>query len=364
MKNIDKINPFKAIIKKTAFGTLTILKTEVKIAAKDSIYFNEKSLLTNYVYTKEGTYSLVYTIVDIAGNTEIFVEDDGILPTLFLSPSQKNYVSVVPYHPNKELEISIPVFNRENIKIPKANRPFSGKFIGTSNQFSLFYNVDIWSDKKPDTLLAIEFKDAVIKKKHNIKIPFPKNNKIFISNNEIHLLSKDNTQWLHRQIDEKGKEIKHRKIKLNQNNFAQIISLSFNKNSYVLAQKKGVIILEKIAIDGASEIIELIDIAAPFFNTWQPVQISVDTFVTSFNGEFGNGWFTIKNDELLEFFYSKDLQGFKNLVTNEVLPMNNDKLVISSINKTTDNNYAVIFYPMTNREIKNNELIILNRAIQ
>ena len=136
MKNIDKINPFKSTIKKTEFGTLTKLVTAVGVSENGSISFGEKTLLANYVYKKGETYNLVYTIVDTDGNTESFIEDDGILPTLFLSPSQESYVSVVPYHPDKELEISIPVFNRENTELPKGNRPFVGDFIGTSNQFN------------------------------------------------------------------------------------------------------------------------------------------------------------------------------------------------------------------------------------
>jgi hypothetical protein len=363
MKKLDKISPFKSAIKKTALGTLTTLETEVKVSVKESISFGKKSLLTNYIYTKEGTYNLVYTIVDTEGNTESFVEDDGILPRLFLSPNQENYVSIVPYNPDKELEISIPIFNRKNVEIPKANRPFTEKFIGTSNQFSVFYDVNIWSDTKADKLLAMEFKDGTIKKKHNIKVPTPRNNKIFISNNEIHLLAKEGNSLLHRQIDEKGKKIKQRKLDLKQGNFEQILSLSFHQNSYLLAQEKGKILIDKIAVDGGSEIIELIDISDPFFNSWQATKISEDTFVTRFNSEFGKGWFTTKNDQLLEIFYSKDQQGFKNLLTNEILQMENDELVISSINRTADNSYAVIFHPMTDRKIKNNKLIVLNREI-
>ena len=363
MKNIEKINPFKSVIKKTDFG-ITILETEVEISAKDSISFHEKSLITNYIYTKNETYNLVYTIIDTEGNTESFIEDDGILPTLFLSPNQENFVSVVPYHPDKELEISIPIFNRKNTETPKGNRPFTGKFIGTSNQFSLFYDVDIWSDKKPDKLLAIEFKGEAIKKKYNIKIAFPRNNKIFISDNKIHLLAKDTSGWLHRQIDEKGVVINQRLISLNQNFFWEILSLSFEQNSYILCEENGKISIETISMNGKSENTELIDIKDEFYNTWQPIKISENTFVTRFNGEFGNGWFTIKNNQLLEIFYSKGVQGYKNLLTNEILQMENDKLVISSINKTTDNNYAVIFYPMTDRKIKNNKLIVLNRGIK
>jgi hypothetical protein len=362
MKNIDKINPFKATVKKTDVGTLTTLVTDVGISAKGSISFGEKSLLTNYIY-KGSTYDLTYTLVDIDGNAESFVEDDGILPTLFLSPKQENYVSVVPYHPDKELEISIPVFNRENIELPKGNRPFVGEFIGTSNQFSIFYDVDIWSDTKPDKLLSIEFKSDVIKKKHNEKVDLPRNNKIFISNNEVHLLAKDGTGWLHRQIDELGKEIKRRKIDTTNKYFREILSISFNNNSYLLAQEKGKILIEEISIDGKSEIIELIDITDPFFNTWRPIKISGNTFVTKFNGEFGNGWFTTRNGQLLEIFYGKDEKGYKNLLTNQVLQMDNNKLVISGINKTTDNSYAVVFYPIASQQAKNKELIILNREL-
>jgi len=105
----------------------------------------------------------------------------------------------------------------------------------------------------------------------------------------------------------------------------------------------------------------LADTGDGFFNTWHPVKIADGTYVTRFNGKFGNGWFTIRNDQLIELFYSKGEKGYKNLLTNKVLQMNNANLVIASLNKTTENSYAVVFYPMTDRETKNRELIILNR---
>lgn len=364
MKNIEKTNSFKSAIRKTDFGTLTTLITDVEISAKESISFEGKTLLANYVYKKDKTYNLVYTIIDTEGNAESFVEDDGILPTLFLSPCLENYVSIVPYHPDKELEISIPVFNRENTELPRGNKPFIGNFIGVSNQFSIFYDVDIWSDTKPDKILAIEFKNSTIKKKHNVKVLLPRNNKVFIVDNEIHLLAKSGNDWLHRQIDEKGNEIKRRKIDTNQTDFKQILNLSFNGNSYLLTEEEGKISIEIVDSAGKGNSVELIDIIDPFFNTWQPVKIAENTFVTRFNGEFGNGWLTTKHNQLLEVFYSKGINGYRNLLTNEVLQMENENLVISSINKTEDNGYAVIFYPMTDRQTQNKELIILNRKLK
>ena len=44
--------------------------------------------------------------------------------------------------------------------------------------------------------------------------------------------------------------------------------------------------------------------------------------------------------------------------------MENKNLAIWSVNKTTENAYAVVFQPCTDRETKNKELIILNRKIK
>ncbi|WP_299250580.1 hypothetical protein [uncultured Cytophaga sp.] len=365
MKNIDKVNVLKSTIIKTPIGLLTKLVAEYGISEKGSISFNEKTLVAVYIDDKKENSKLVYVVVDREGTIESYKEDDGILPTLFLSPNQENYVSVIPYHPDKELEISIPIFNRENTELPKGNRPFVGDFIGTTEYFSIFYDADIWTDTKPDKMLAIEFKNGQLKKKNNIKIPFPRDNKIFISDNEIHLLAIEEEHWIHRQIDEKGNEIKRRKIQPNHKYFSQIISLSFETESYILIEdEEGQIILEEIAVNGTSKSIEFNAMIGSYYNSWQPVKIAEDTFVTKFNGEFGNGWFTTKKDQLLELFYGKGEKGYRNILTNEFLEMDSDQIIISSVNKTTENNYAVIFYPMTERNIKNKEIFILNREIK
>lgn len=365
MKNISKISPYKTTIKNTEFGIVTKLTAEIGVSASiENISFSKKTIVANNVYKENETYDLVYTIIDTDGNAESFVEADGILPTLFLSPNQENYVSIQPYDPNKELEVSIPIFNRENTELPKGNKPFGGDFIGTTHQFSIFYDVDIWSNTKPDKMLAIEFKNDAIKKKHTIKVPLPRNNKVFIANDEIHLLAKDGTIWLHREIDELGNLKRERKIQPKQDYFWQILSLSFSENSYVLCRENGKVTIGIISPDNTFETIELIAIGDDFFNTWQPVKIAENTFVTRFNSEFGNGWFTTKNDQLLEFFYGKGEKGYKNLLTNNVLEMEYENLIISGINKTNENSYAVVFYIKTDQKVKNKELIVLNREIK
>lgn len=364
MKRPNKVNPYQSTIKKTELGILTTLVSEAGVSTHGSISFEDKTLSANYVYHKNGTYKLVYTIIDIEGNTESFAEEDGILPTLFLSPDQENYVSLVPYHPDKELEVSIPVFNRGNIELPKGNRPFTGKFVGATRQFSIFYDVDIWSETKPDKMLSIEFKNDEIKKKHNIKIDLPRNNKVFINNGEIHLLANDKNGWLHRQMDELGNIQRERLIPSVKEWFWEILSLSFDENSYLLYEENGKISVEVISSDLQCTTADLTDIGNEFFNTWQPVKIAENTFVMHFNGEFGNGWLTIKNDTLLELFYNKDEKGYKNFMTNDILSMEKENLIISSINKTAENSYAIVFYPLSDGEIKNKELFIFNREIK
>ena len=365
MENLKKINCFSNVTEDSEFGKITTLTAEYGISAKKSINYKGKSLLANYVDSDdEGLYSLIYSVIDIDGSDENYKEDDGILPTLFHSPALENYVSIIPYHPDKELEISIPIFNREEIVLKKGNRPFVGDFIGISNEYSVFHFADSWSDTKPDKLLSMEFKEGLLKKKHNIKISLPRNNNIFINDNEIHLLAYEDNSWLHRLIDAKGNELQKRSIKLAPQYFKEILNLSFNDDSYLLYNEKGVVTIKTISKSGAITSQELIDIKNSFYNTWIPVKIADDIYVTVFNGEFGNGWFTTKKDKLLEFFYSKDINGFKELVSNKILHMPNDRLIISSVNKTTENNYAVILYPSTERGINNKEVIIINRALK
>lgn len=363
MENINQITVFDSSTQSFDFVEITTLITSHGISTHGSICCNGKTLLVNYVYKKCGAYELIYTILDTAGNSKSFIEDDGILPTLFLSPTLDNYVSIVPYDPNKELEISIPLFNRKNTKLPKGNRPFAGNFIGVSNQFSIFYDVEIYDDKKPDKLLAMEFKNEALKKKHNIKVPLPNKNKIFVENNEIHLLSHHGFTWLHRQIDEKGIEVKRRELRASSDFVREVISLSFTEQSYVLCSEGGKIIVEKISKDNVCKPNEVIDIKDDIFNMWQPIKISEHTYVTQFNTEYGNGWLVTKNDSVLELYYSKDTNGYKELVGGKILIIKGTNLIISSINKTQENAYSVVLYPGTDREVSNKKVIVIHNNL-
>ncbi len=366
MKNIEKINPFIVNHKKTSLGLLTILQTKFGISTKGGITVDNNILLSNYIYDKDNLYNVVYTVIDTDGNVQSFCENEGILPTLFLNPYNSIFVSIQPYdpnNPNRDFEITIPLFNRENTDIPKQNRPFVGEFIGIYKHFSLLHDSwsNSWDENKPDKLQFIEFKNEKIKKKHNKKIPLPQDNTVYISNDEIHLLTHTKTGWLHRTIEEKATILKERLIDVGKDSFWQILKLSFEDNSYILCQKNGQLIIKEISSTNNIKDIYLIDFQDIFYSIWKPIEISENTFVTNFTTEFGNGWFTIKDNELIEFFYEENKKGYKNLLTNEVLEMDVEDLIISGIYKTTLNSYAVVFYHRTNREDENKELLILNR---
>ena len=366
MDELKPCAPFAQTIEQTAMGTITTLDTKIGVSHSDTITHGEQCLFAADVYTGNGIYDKVYTVVDTDGSTQSYAENEGILPTFFHSPAGDTHVSVSPYHPDKELEVSIPVFNRTDVELPKPNRPFVGGYAGVSAPYAILYDVDPWSDTKPDKLLAIEFKDGRIKKKHNRKVPLPRKNKIRVANHEIHLLARDEREWLHRQIDGMANELRSRTIRPNQPYYWQILHLSFNTDSYILTlqgESLSALAVEVITPAGDCTSRNLINIDDELFNTWPPVEIATGTYAVRFNTEVGNGWFTIKDGELLEFFYSKGVQGFQNLLTGDVWEMNEKDLVISGLAKTTAGAYAVVCYPRTEGKKKNKRMVVLNRHL-
>ena len=367
MKNLSGYTGFKTEINKTNDGIITTISSKNGISKRsNNIEWNNKTVFANYVYNNDETYNVVYSIIDFEGNVqENYLENNGILPTLFKTPDNELYVSITIYHPDKELEISVPLINREVIKEPKQNKQFAGKYTGNIHQSVIFYDIDIFSDKKQDKMLNIEFKNGTIYKKHNIKIEFPKNNKIYIHNNEIHLFGKiGNYTYLHRQIDEFGKELKQREIKTDGYWPRELLTLAFEENSCFISDKNGKITFVEIDKAGNCTTVDLIDIHDEIYNAFQPISIGNGIFVINYNTEFGNGWFTIKDNTIVEFYYDKGKSGYKNILTNETISIGSNDLIIEGINKTIENGYAVLFSNNTKGKEKNKEIIILNKIIK
>ncbi|MBC9930507.1 hypothetical protein [Chitinophaga qingshengii] len=364
MNNNKTIFPFQVEICPAEAAVITSLTAATGVSHHDNISYKDQTLIACYVYD-DRSYRTVYTLIDATGAVvNSYEEEDGILPTLFTSPSGDAYVSVVPYHPDKELEISIPVFERTGTEKPKGNRPFTGRYMGIVGDTAVFYNRDLWSDTKPDKMLVTVFKDGIIKKKNNIRIPAPAGNKVYIAADEIQLLGKEKEQWLHRQLNEKGEELKRRLLPAIKHYPLEVVTLSFDTTSCLLATEgQGQLILLLIDSTGTVTRQELFNLGDPVFNTWQPVNIGPDTFAIRFNTEFGNGWMVLRGHQLVELFYSKGVQGYKNLLTGDVINIPHNKLILSGLNKTQENAYALIIYPKAEKADKEKTLIIINRKL-
>ena len=342
---------------------LSTFSKNTALSVQDQSQADQGTLVALYDYAADGTYQLVYCVIDKLGSLHTFVEDDGVLPTLFLSPKQQNFVSIVPYHPDKEMEISIPIFQREQVALPKANRPFLGDFIGTTAQHAIFFHSDIWSDSKPDKMLVMDFKNGAVNKKKNVKIELPRQNKISVENDQIHLLASAGKNWHHRQIDVVGNIIQQRLIAPSQKHFMQILTLSFTQDSYILCRDKTQFFLEKISPENVSQRIDLLEFKDQIYNTWQAVKVAEQTYVIQFNTEFGNGWITIQHEQIVELFYSKGVRGYKNLLNDQVLTIEHDHIIISGINQTTDEAYAVVMYPQTEKPGEAQNFWLINRQL-
>lgn len=364
MENLKEINQFDIQVQNTSSGLITTLKSQQKQSVKDAVVFDEKVLFASDVEDSKYPFSSTFVLVGEDGQVSSYVEENGIMPTLFLSPIGEAYVSIVPYDPDKEMEITVPLFNREQVEIPKGNRPFLGDFIGCIADYSLFFDVNLWDARKQDKLFAIEFKGAKVKKKHNTKIPFPNKNAIYVDKDEIHLLAGEGEFWLHRLISVSGSVLKERKINPTHTYFSKILKLSFEEDSYVLQERDNSIYLDVISPEGIVEEQFLFDNIDSFYNTWPAVKIDKDTFVIRFNGEFGNGWFTIAGRELLEFFYSKGVQGYKNLITGEQFTIDLPDLIIHKIVKTKDSAYGILLSPSSNASSGKDTVVVLQRNLR
>lgn len=350
-------------IKKTSFGTIIFLKSKYGISQKESISNDGTTIVASTVDDERGNYKLVYTI--ITSNDDVTVEhyqEVGILPKLFKSPSNDFWTSIVIYNPGKELETSLPIFERTNYIMPKPNRPFTGEFIGITNDSSYFLSVDSYTSTKIDKLLRIEFKDEIIKKKHNLKIDFPKNNKISINENEIHLVAFNETHLLHRQIDNAANIIRQRNIDVDCRLF-EILTLNFTNNSKLITYKVGEFSLLEIDENGKVNSKILIDIHQRIYSMWPAEKIDNNTFIIRFTAEINSGWLIIKNNELTECFLHKE-KGYSDILSSEKIELGFENLAISSLNKTTEMSYAITFYPITDRTVKNDTVIVLNRQVK
>ncbi|WP_306350491.1 hypothetical protein [Flavobacterium sp. '19STA2R22 D10 B1'] len=360
--NLTKID--SSIFKTSTFpienGIVTIITVENSIIIGQQM----DGFIAANLYERGGSYKVVYLMIDSTGLLQdVYAESEGILPTLFKAPDQTIWVSVIPYHPDKEMEISIPLLERSSVEIPKQNRPFVGDFIGINENSSFFISNDIFSTNKPDKFLRIEFKDGKIKKKHNLKIELPSQNKAIVSNNQIHLIAQDHKKLIHRMIDDTGKTLEQRVIAVGAYNFTNPISLSFTTDTKIICTKKKSIYLITITADNKVEETELLNLGHEIYNLWDGISLSDTTTLFQFTYELGNGWFIVRDQTIVECFLTKKNTEYQDLIHNTVIDLKTKNLVLSGVSKTENDAFALSFYPTSEKSEKNKTIVILNRKI-
>lgn len=172
-----------------------------------------------------------------------------------------------------------------------------------------------------------------LKKSYTAKIPFPKYNQFFINNDnkQIHIIAKSEENcWLHRQIDEKGAVLQSRRIDIACNDYPNcVLNLSFCESSYVVTHGEGgIFYLITLTPHGEATRDKLFDVGSPLFWVWDPVKIATETFVIRFTIETGNGWITLRNNKVIEAFLQQQAGKFTNLLTNEIIILAKENLII------------------------------------
>ena len=263
----------------------------------------------------------------------------------------------------------LPCFERDNITYPKPKKMLPSDYIGIFHNFAMFKYVNIFSTKQLDKLVAVEFKDGELKKTYTSKIPLPKYNVFSINNDnqQIHIIAQDEENcWLHRKIDEKGKVLQSRSIDIVCDHYPScILNLSFEKASYVVSyDEDGIFYLITITSQGEAIRDKLFDIDCCIYSVWEPVKIANETFVIRFTIETGNGWITLRNNKVIEAFLQQQAGKFTNLLTNEIIILYEEKLIISDLISCQNNSYTLVFYDyQEDRTKRNTTLFVLNRTL-
>lgn len=351
---------------KTSFGLCSTIEVPFAIQAMGSCWSKKGLLVANYVCTDAEdptTFELVYTLIDEEGNRREIVESEGVLPTLFLNPMATNFVAVLEDKDETAARQILPIFKRDKTGHFCFDKDLAGRFVGCTKASTIFYEVDIWKESKQDVMTCLTFQENDILGGKQITVPMPKGNKVWVQNNEIHLITEVESGWLHRQINESGQEVRSRVLEFDFPFVHEALSLSFDTKSYLLCEENGEIGLVEIDEQGNCLYGELYNLGDEFFGTWHPQQVNEETTAVQFTTEHGNGWLVIRQDQLVELVYNKNKSGYKNLLSGEVFTLETNDLAVSSISPITANKIGIVFHPRKSRKEMYQKVYVLQHEI-
>lgn len=83
-----------------------------------------------------------------------------------------------------------------------------------------------------------------------------------------------------------------------------------------------------------------------------------------FSIETGNGWITLRNNKVIEAFLQQQAGKFTNLLTNEIIILAKENLIISDVISGQNNSYTLVFYDyQKDKNKRNTTLFVLNRTL-
>ena len=347
---------------RVAFGLITTIEVPTSLVAKGSCVHEKELLVATHELVNEEKQEekVVYHLVDAQGNITRKEEAKGMSPIFFTNPTGKAYVALHVEEGGVEQVKLSSLDGQQSLLI---TTPLRGNFIGATATSAIFYYEDIWDEKQLDVMTVVHFEGDRMVGVESIEIKGPKNNKISVSKGEIHIITENEEGWLHRQIDETGATLKSRVLDFDFPFVHEALGLSFSSSSYLLCEENGEIGLVEITAAGEGMYAELFDLGDEFFGTWIPQVLDQDTRAIQFTTEFGNGWLVVRADQLVELFYNKHKRGYVNLITEEVLSIDTNELVLSGINALSADKLGVVFHPRTTRKAPYQKVFVLQHQL-
>lgn len=366
---MNELNAIENVItsetKKIENGQLTIIRPAGSFTGfsyKQSIATGDHLLLVFYAYKKNGTYDVIYAEMSTEGNiTKVFQEQEGILPTLFYAPGGAVWAVLSPHHPDKELEIFLPVYGRSGVTPLKPGKPFPGDFAGVIHDKVICWNEDVFSDKKPDKVQLLHFEQGAVKKKSDFKVEMPKGNKPFVAHEKIHLFSWEDEGLLFRVMDIDGRILSKRSIAFYPEHFQVLSVAPDGAVSLFYTDAGGVLGICDVSADGAVAATPLLTTGLDIFSTWRAVWLDSDTFLITFTHEDGNGWAVIRGKAVAEcFVQDKEAGIYKDTVSGKIVYLHDQPLVLWDAVKQAEGRYMLSFYPAMDDD-DGKEIILLQR---
>ncbi|MEM9411203.1 MAG: hypothetical protein AAGA30_08825 [Planctomycetota bacterium] len=352
-------------VEKVTGGVLTTIRHEMGITCSSQIAGTADTFFASKLYGANETYVVAYIRVNGEGRLVSALQEDlGVLPDLFYGEDGEIWCRLTTDTTSeKELEIIVPILERSHYSKPKGRRPFAGTCAGRLGEFAIFHDVDIFSTKKPDKLLKVQFKKGKPVAKLG-KLPLPSHNKVFFDpRHGIQLIAfdKDQNSFIQRVCDIDGAIDATRSVPAADVNLFETLEIGFDSDSRLILCRSGEISIGILSSKGDLTEKLLIELPSSIYSTWTPVAVGNGRSLMRFTFEKGNGWLIVKGQKLLDCLIHDGCQGYRSLINNRRIEIPCNDLVITGASSSGPDGYCVSMHPRTEHAAAK-ELYILHQS--